>query len=386
MSTRVYLDHNATSPLRPEAAEALRELLSSPPGNPSSLHAEGRSARARIEKARAQVAGLTGWAPSEVVFTSGGSESIAAAVHGVTVRAGPTRRRIVVSAVEHSAVLESAREAHRAGFELSVVPCDARGWVNPDSFAHRLGDDVALAVLQWANPETGVIQPIDAVVAACANAAIPLLVDAVQAAGKLAMNRIVRRPDLLAISAHKLGGPQGTGALMVRAGLSMAPLVPGGAQEKRRRGGTEAVPAVVGFGAAAEAALRRVDSEAVRLGALRDRVEAFLRERFPGVHIHGAGVERVANTLNFAVPGALGELLVIALDLAGFALSTGSACASGAVEPSHVLRAMGFTEDDARGAVRLSLGWSTTSAEIDRFLAVLPPIVERAQSANSALS
>jgi len=226
-----------------------------------------------------------------------------------------------------------------------------------------------------------VLQPVAEVGAACRAARVPFLVDAVQAAGKIPIDRDAWSADLLAVSAHKLGGPQGAGALIVRDGLRMAPLIAGGAQERRRRGGTEAVATLSAFGAACLAARRALSDEPARLNALRNRLEASFAELAPGVRIHGREAPRVSNTVNVAFPGLSGETLVIALDLAGFAVSTGSACASGAVTPSHVIRAMGFDETEARGAVRFSLGWNTTAATIEKLLAALPPLLSRATMA-----
>lgn len=374
---RVYLDHNATSPLRPSARRAVAAALDAGAGNPASLHEEGRAARARVEEARERVAELVGGRPSEVVFTSGGSEALAAAVRGVCDRAPAELRRIVVSAVEHSAVLEAAEHARRRGFAVTRVSCGREGRVPVERFTAHLGPGVVLAALQLANNETGVIQPVAEVGRACRERGIPFLVDAVQAAGKVELEPRAQAIDLLAVSAHKLGGPQGVGALWIREGLSLAPLVAGGAQEMRRRGGTPAVAALEGFGAAAEEALTTVKDEGARLLRLRAKIERRLRELFPEIRFHGQASSRLPNTVNFAIPGVPGDTLAIALDLAGFAVSTGSACASGAVEPSHVILDMGYGEDDARGAVRVSLGWSTTSDEVDRFLGAVPGVVER---------
>ena len=374
---RIYLDHNATSPLRREAREEILRVLDSSAANPSSLHAEGRAARAIVDRARDRVAELAGAKPAEVVFTSGGSEAVAAAVRGVCDRAPNELRRIVVSEIEHSAVLESAALAARRGFVVVKVPCNAQGRVKVDRFVMQLGDGVALAALQWANNETGVIQPVEEVGRACRERGVPFLVDAVQAAGKVALEPKKVFADLLALSGHKLGGPQGTGALVVRSGIELAPLIGGGAQETRRRGGTEAVAAIAGFGAAAEAARLGMKEETPRMLHLRAKIETRLREVFPDVRFHGQTASRLPNTVNFALPGVSGETLVIAADLAGIALSTGSACASGAVEPSHVILAMGFGEAEARGAVRLSVGWSTTHRDVDRFLERFPRIVRQ---------
>jgi cysteine desulfurase len=374
---RVYLDHNATSPLRAVTRAAFDEALDADCGNPASLHAEGRAARATIETARERVARLAGCAASEIVFTSGGSESLAAAVRGVCDRAPANRRRIVVSAVEHSAVLEAARLAARRGFVVVNVPCGREGRVEVERYVMNLDSDIALAALQWANNETGVVQPVEEIGRACREADVPFLVDAVQAAGKIELDPKRVRADLLALSGHKLGGAQGTGALVVREGVALAPLVSGGAQEKRRRGGTPSVAALAAFGAAAEEAELGLREEATRLLRLRAHVETVLREQFPEVRFHGQAAPRLPNTVNFALPGVPGETLVIALDLAGFAVSTGSACSSGAVEPSHVIRAMGYDDREARSAVRVSLGWSTTAGEVDRFLVALPEVVRQ---------
>jgi cysteine desulfurase len=378
---RHYLDHNATSTLRPEAKAALNAAFDAPSGNASSIHAEGRVARAVLDAARVQVAALSGVPVRDVVFTSGGSEAIAAGIRGVADRAPRGRRRIVVSAIEHSAVLESARALAAHEFEIVEVPCEPSGRVAADVFAERIDHRTALACLQAANNETGVLQPVVEVGSACRAAAVTFLVDAVQAAGKIAIDRDGWNADLLALSAHKLGGPQGAGALIVRDGLAMAPLIAGGAQERRRRGGTESVAAFAAFGAACDAAARDVAGESTRLQALRERLESAFRAMAPDVRIHGEGVPRLAGTVNVAFPDVSGETLVIALDLAGFAVSTGSACASGAVTPSHVIRAMGYGDDEARGAVRISLGWDTTADAIEQLLAVLPPLLLRATMA-----
>jgi cysteine desulfurase len=380
---RVYLDHNATSPLRPEAQEAMRRAMDPSIGNPASLHAEGRAARALVERAREQVAALACVSSKEIVFTSGGSEAIAAAVRGVGDRAPDKLRRVVVSAVEHSSVLEAAKLTGERGFQVVKTPCDAEGRVDPAAFIENLRPDTALACLQWANNETGVMQPVEEVGRACRRAGVPFLVDAVQAAGKIDLDLWAIHADLAALSAHKLGGPQGAGALVVRDGIVLTPLIPGGAQEKRRRAGTPSVAAIAGFGAAAEAAKGRLKQESDRQQRLRAKLETRLRNMFPEARFHGQAASRLTNTVNFAIPDVSGEVLVIALDLAGIAVSTGSACASGAVEPSHVLKAMGFDEAEARGAVRISLGWSTTSSAVDRFLEILPGTVARIRASQS---
>ncbi len=381
---RAYLDHNATSPLRPEASAALHAALEQRLGNASSIHAEGRAARRAVEGARAQVAALLAVPTAEVTFTGGGTEAIATAVLGVCARLPADKRRVVVSAVEHSAVLAAVHQAAGWGITVDEVPPGPDGRIAPSDMARRIGLDTGLVALQWANNETGVIQPVREVGQAAAASGAAYFVDAVQAAGKIALDARAAGAHLVAVSAHKLGGPQGVGALCVREGLLLQPLVPGGGQEGRRRGGTEAVAAIAAFGAAAEAVRSRMAAEAGRLMRLRARIETRLRALFPDLRIHGEGAPRLTNTVNVGFPGIAGESLAIALDLAGFAVSTGSACASGAVLPSHVIRAMGGSEEEARGAVRISLGWSTTEEEVERFLDAVPPVVARVREAQAA--
>lgn len=376
--SRVYLDHNATAPLRPEARRAMERALDLAQANASSLHAEGRAARRIVEEARVEVAALAGVAPKEVVFTSSGSEAIAAAIAGATARTDPRRRRLLVPSTEHSAVLAAARAAARHGFEVVAITPDTEGRIEPRTIAAHLDDEVALVALHAANNETGVIQPVAEVGALAESAGAVFVVDAVQAAGKLSIDRDAWGADLVALSAHKLGGPQGGGALIVRDGLPMEPLIGGGAQERRRRAGTEAVAAIAGFGAASASARGDLDGEGRRLRGLREKLEVGLKGIHPKLRIHGGAAERLPNTSNVAIPGLSGETLMIALDLAGFAVSTGSACTSGAIEPSHVLMAMGRTEAEAKEAIRISTGWSTTDAEIEALLAAMPAILERA--------
>ncbi len=381
---RVYLDHNASSPLRPEAQEAVRLAMDPSFGNPSSLHAEGRTARGIVERARQQLAELVAVSTSEIVFTSGGSEAIATAVHGVCSRAPAQLRRLVVSAIEHSAVLQAARLEETRGFEVVTVPCDRDGRIELRAFAQALESGAALACLQWANNETGVIQPVEEAGRACRRAGVPFFVDAVQAAGKIELLPWRVHADLVALSAHKMGGPQGVGALLVRDGIVLTALIGGGTQEMRRRAGTASVPALAGFGVAARSANSKLRIDSERLLRLRAKLETRLRGMFPEIRFHGQAAPRLPNTVNFALPNVSGELLTIALDLEGCAVSTGSACASGAVEPSHVIQAMGFDEREARGAVRVSFGWSTTAEELDRFLEVLPGVVQQVRHGQRA--
>lgn len=357
--------------------------LAATAGNPSSIHAEGRRAREIVETARDRVAALLSVPSKDLVFTSGGSEAIAFAVTGAARRADPRRRRILVSAVEHSAVLESARLLAREGFTVEIVPCEADGRVPASAIETRLADDVALAALQAANPETGVVQPWEKVASVCRGAGVPFLLDAVQGIGKTTLPEGDLRGILVAVSSHKIGGPHGAGALVVPEEVRLAPLVPGGAQERRRRAGTEAVPSLAGFGAAAETVAREGAREAARSRDLRERFERSLHLGIEGVRVYGEGAPRLPNTTLFRVDGIEGETLAVALDLAGFAVSTGSACASGAVEPSHVLLAMGCAPEEARGAVRVSLGWTSDEEAIARLERALPEIVARARRASA---
>lgn len=358
MGEAVYLDYNATAPLRPEVVTAMAEALGRV-GNASSLHAFGRGARAAVERARAQVAALVGAEPAEVHFTAGGTESD----NWALVASG--RRRLLVSAGEHEALLAAAPDAER-------VPLTAEGLLDLEALERLLaaGEAPALVSVQAANNETGALQPLAEVAVLARRHGALLHSDAVQAAGKVPFDAAALGLDLLSLSAHKLGGPQGVGALVVRGGLEPRPLLRGGGQERRRRAGTENVAGIVGFGLAAELAAAELGETAAR-AAWRDAFEAGLRARVPGAAIFAEGAPRLPNTSCFALPGRSAETLLIALDLAGFALSSGSACSSGRLAPSHVLAAMGVPEELARGALRLSFGWASRRAELERCLEAL---------------
>lgn len=354
----IYLDYNATAPVKPAVAEAMAEALCTP-GNPSSVHGFGRAARKRIEDARERIAALVDCAPPALVFTAGGTEANNTALKG----AG--RPTIVASAIEHPAVL---RAAEACAETLVLLPVDAEGRVDMVALDGALaahGPDALVSVM-LANNETGAIQPV-AEIAARARAAGALVhCDAVQAPGRIPLSFAALGVDMMSLSAHKFAGPKGIGALVVRAGLDVAPLVHGGGQERGRRGGTENGAGIVGFGVAAT--LAREDlARAGEITALRDRLEARLRETEPAVHVFSAGAERLPNTSCVTMPGVQSETQVMGLDLAGAAVSAGSACSSGKVEPSHVLRALGAPDDIGGCAIRVSLGWATTEREIDRF-------------------
>jgi cysteine desulfurase len=366
MRDRVYLDWNATTPLRDEARRAMSDALDLP-GNASSVHAEGREARKWIEGARAAVANAVGTAPRNVVFTSGGTEANALALAPNLRRGtGPAVQRLVVSVIEHASVLAGGRFPKE---EIETVRVTPAGVVDLDHLRELLGDrPPALVSVMLANNETGAIQPI-VEVAEIVHAAESLLhVDAIQAFGKIPLDMSEIGSDLLTLSAHKIGGPKGVGALVLAEGVSgLEPLLRGGGQELSRRAGTENVAGIAAFGAAATAAMAALPTEGGRLRALRERLERGLRMT-SGVIVFSDSVQRLPNTTLFTVPGLKAETAVIGFDLAGIAVSSGSACSSGKVQPSHVLEAMGFEAGIAQGAVRLSMGWSTRDADVDRCL------------------
>ena len=373
--TRVYLDHNATTPVDPRVVDAMLPFLREQYGNPSSLHWFGQRARAAVEEARASVAALVGAEPADVVFTASGSESDNMAVRGVAARAKEPRRGVVVSAIEHHAVLNTAKGLREDGVPVAVVRAAASGLVDLDDLAAKVDSSTALVSLMLANNETGVVQPVAEAARLARERGALAHCDAVQAAGKVKVDVRALGVDLLTLSAHKLYGPKGIGCLVVRRGTPMAPLVRGGGQERNRRAGTENVAGIVGFGAAARLAAEGLEAETARVAALRDRLEARLLA-LPGAERNGDG-PRLPNTTNVSFAGAEAEGLLIALDLEGVAVSTGAACAAGAVEPSHVLRAMGFAPERVQSSLRLSLGRSTTQADVDRAADVIAAVLAR---------
>lgn len=366
MRDRVYLDWNATTPLRDEARRAMSDALDLL-GNASSVHAEGRESRKWIEGARAAIAKAVGTLPRNIVFTSGGTEAnVLALAPGIRRGAGPAVTRLVVSAIEHASVLSGGRFSPELIETVRVTPA---GVVDLDHLRRLLRDrPPELVSVMLANNETGTIQPV-AEVAEIVHAAGGLLhVDAIQAFGKIPLDMVETGADLLTLSAHKIGGPKGVGALVLAEGVSgLEPLLRGGGQELSRRAGTENVAGIAAFGAAATAAMAGVPAEGRRLEALRERLENGLRIT-PDVIVFSDSVRRLPNTTLFTVPGLKAETAVIGFDLAGIAVSSGSACSSGKVQPSHVLEAMGFQAEIAQGGVRLSMGWSTRDADIDRCL------------------
>jgi cysteine desulfurase len=379
---RIYLDYNATAPVAAEVADAVSAALRECPGNASSIHAFGQRAKAVLDDARAALARLIGAEPSEIVFTSGGTEADNLAVLGVAESRGDAGRApIVTTAIEHEAVLNAVKLLGRRGWPVTIVPVGPSGVVAVDDLAAALdaegGTPPALVSVMLANNELGTVQPVKALAALARARGAAFHTDAVQAVGRIPVDVRELGVDLLSIAGHKFGAPKGVGALWVRRGLALQPRSIGGRQERGRRAGTENTPAIEGFRVAAERAARRLPSEADRQAALRDRLEGGIRERVAGVAVNGDPGARVPNTTNISFEGVEGESMVIGLDLEGIAVSTGSACSSGTLEPSHVLRAIGLTPSRVESAVRFSLGEATTGADIDRVLDVVPAVVAR---------
>jgi cysteine desulfurase len=369
-----YLDNNATAPLLPEVFEAMRPYLGERFGNPSSAHQRGREARTAIEQARERVAALLGASPAEVVFTSGGSEGDTAAMLGL-VSPGD---HVVTTAIEHHAVLRSCKRLERTGSEVTIVPVLPSGRVDPEAIRDALRPSTRLISVMMANNETGVIQPVEEIGRIAAEAGAWFHTDAVQAAGKVPVDVARIGCALLTISGHKLQGPPGVGALVVRSGTFLRPLVQGGPQERGFRAGTENLPGIVGLGAAASAAARWLASGAPgEMAAQRDRIERTVLGGILASRVNGAEAPRVPNTSSLLFQGISGKALVLALDLDGICVSTGSACSTESSEPPYVLRAMGLEPRDAYATIRCSLGKQTTAAEVDAFLRCLPDAVAR---------
>jgi cysteine desulfurase len=364
----IYLDHNATTALDPRVLEAMQPFLTGPYGNPSSVHRYGRRSRDAIEAARVQVAALVGARPAEIVWTSGATESNNLAVKGV---AATRPGRILYGATEHPAVLEAAEALRREGRGVETISIDRNGLVDWVAFHAQLErEPVALAALMLANNETGAIQNVARAAAQVHARGGLMLVDVVQAAGKIAVDFAVLGADLMSLSAHKLYGPRGVGALVRKGEVELVPLLHGGGQEKGLRGGTENIAGIVGFGAAAELARAELESRAAHVEVLRDALEAGLRD-FPGATIFGEAAPRLPNTVQFGLEGWEGEALLMALDRKGIAVSSGSACASGTGEPSHVLLGMGWPRDIAFRAIRVSFGSENVLEDVVRLLAAL---------------
>jgi cysteine desulfurase len=378
----IYFDHNASTPVRPEAAEAMARALRELHANPSSMHREGQRVRAAVERARAQVAALVGADPAEIVFVSGGTEGDHAGLIGAAWAAEARGKRVAISSVEHHAVHGAAGVLERMGFTVDHLPVDAEGRVAPGAIDALPADTTVVSVM-LANNETGVLQPIADIARRAHARGMTVHCDAVQAAGKIPIDVAALGADILVISAHKFCGPKGGAAMVVRRDAAFEPLFRGSGHERGRRGGTEAVPAIIGLGEAAACAAHELEAEGARLGALRDAFERGLREIAPEAAVHGARAPRLPNTTNASFPGARSDHLLMALDARGVAVSAGAACASGAVEPSPVLAAMGVPRELAICALRFSMGRTTTADDVPAVLEALAGSLQAARMAGA---
>ena len=378
---RIYLDHNATTPVDTVAAEAMINALHSLFGNASSVHYYGQQAKAAIDIARSAVGGLIGAEPAEVVFMSGGTEADNFAIRGAAEALEVTgRKHLITCGIEHEAVLNTFKALARRGWKTTILPLDASGILSPDRLRDALTDDTALVSIMHANNEIGTIQPVTKLASLAHERGALFHTDAVQSAGKIPVNVRALGVDLLAMSAHKFYGPKGVGALWVKRGVRLSPFINGGKQERNRRAGTENVAGIVGMGVAAGEAGKKMESEGSRLAALRDRLETGIMTSVPHTEVNGTRDARVPNTTNISFDRIEAESLLIALDLEGIAVSTGSACSSGTLEPSHVLKAMNLSSHRAQNSIRFSLGASNTEAQIDHVISVLPRVVTKLRS------
>ncbi len=373
----IYLDYNATTPVDRAVLEAMLPYFAENFGNASSIHSSGQRGRSAVDAARDSVAALIGAKPAEVVFTSGGTEADNLALFGAVMASNQSRKHVITTAIEHHAVLNAAQALEKEGIDVTYVSVGSGGVVDPQDIRRELRPETILISVMHANNELGTIQRIEEIGRIAAEADVYFHCDAVQSAGKMPLDVNRLGVDLLSVSAHKIYGPKGIGALYVRTGTPLAPQFHGGHHERDLRPGTENVPGIVGFGKAAELAKMNCETDAERVAVLRDRLEEMLTGSLGSVHVNGDRGRRIANTTNLAFAGAGGEALVIALDLQGISCATGAACSSGAVEPSHVLLAIGLSADEARSSLRFSLGRATTFDEIDRAIAIIPPTVER---------
>jgi cysteine desulfurase len=378
---RVYLDNNATTPVLPEVFEAMRPFYLEQFGNASSIHHYGQHARGAVERARASVAALLNSRPAEVVFTSGGTEADNLGIFGLVQRGD----HVITSTIEHSAVMNSCKRLEQMGCEVTFVPVNGRGEIDPEEVRKFLRPNTRLISIMMANNETGVVQPVEEIGRIAQEADVFFHTDAVQAAGKIPIDVSKIACDALSISGHKIHGPQGTGALFIKKGTLIQPQIYGGSHERQRRAGTENLPGIVGVGKAAELAKHWLESGgAAEMSAMRDRLQNAVLNAMDDVGVNGLGAPCVPNTTNLWFDHVEGEALVIALDLKGLAVSSGAACSSGAIEPSHVLLAMGVPHQRARASIRLSLGKQTTQEDIDFAIKIIPETVGRLREISPA--
>ena len=373
--SRIYLDYAATTPVHPEVLKAMLPYFGDAFGNPSAIYSCGQEARSAVEEARANVAGLINARSEEITFTSGGTEADNLALTGIAYANEAKGNHIITAVVEHHAILETCRFLEKRGFKVSYLPVDEQGLVSPDELKRAITPKTVLISVALANNEIGTIQPLAELAAIAREAGVYLHTDAVQAVGRIPVDVSKLKVDLMSISAHKLYGPKGVGALYIRKGTKIAPIMHGGGQERGRRSGTENTTAIIGFGRAAEIAGRDMAAEARRLKQLRDRLIKGILEGIDSSRLNGHSQKRLPNNVNISFDFVEGESIVLNLDLKGICASTGSACSSSSLEPSHVLLALGIPPQQAHGSLRLTLGRWTTDEEVDRVLSVLPPII-----------
>lgn len=372
---RVYLDYNATTPVEPEVLDAMLPFFSAEFGNAASIHTPGQKARAAVETAREQVAALIGARPQEIIFTSGGTESDNHAIFGIVESASKTNKHVITSTIEHEAVLNACEALEKRGVQVSYLTVDSHGQIDPDKLRYAIRPETVLITIMHANNELGTVQSLEEIGRIAKETEVSLHTDAVQSAGKIPIDVNTSHVDLLSISGHKLYAPKGIGALYIRGGTRLRQLLYGGHHQRGFRPGTENVAGIVGLGKAAEIARKSLADDARRESDLRDKLQQGLLDRVTQSRVNAGSAPRTPNTTNLLFPGVEGEALLIALDLKGLACSTGAACSSGAVEPSHVLTAIGLPPEDARASLRFSVGRHTTPADIDFALAVVPAAV-----------
>jgi len=382
---RIYLDHAATTPTHPEVVQAMLPYFGDSFGNPSSIHSFGQEARSAVDEARDQIAALIGARSEEIVFTGSGTEADNLAVKGIAFANQGKGNHIITTTIEHHAVIESCKFMEEKGLEVTYLPVDSYGVVNPEDIRKAITDKTILISVMHANNEVGTIEPIAEISEIASERGVYFHTDAVQTVGHIPVDVNQLGVDLLAMSAHKLYGPKGVGALYIRKGTKIIPFMHGGEQERRRRASTENVAGIVGFGKAAEIAKREKGEEAERLAYLREKLISGLAERIEHIHLNGHPTRRLPNNVNVSIEFVEGESMILNLDLEGIAASTGSACSSGSLEPSHVLRAMGLSHELYHSSLRLSLGRETTEEEIERVLATLPQIVAKLRSVSPLL-
>ena len=379
----IYMDHAGTTSLAPEVLQAMTPYFTQHFGNPSSIHTIGQEARYALDEARERVARILNCRPREIVFTGGGTESDNAAIIGVATALQETGNHIITSSVEHHAILHTCQHLESQGYEATYLPVDPHGIVQPDTVYHAITPRTTLVSIMYANNEIGAINPLPQIAAAIKQRAAELSrtilfhTDAVQAAGYLPLDVKMLGADLLSLSGHKFHGPKGTGVLYIRRGAPFLPLILGGGQERERRSGTENIPGIIGLSVALETADAQRDQTAQHCAALRDRIIREILDRIPNTRLNGHPTQRLPNNANFSFAGIEGEPILLGLDLAGIAASSGSACSSGSLEPSHVLLALGQSAETARGSLRLTLGKNNTQAEVDYLLQTLPDLIDR---------